>query len=80
MGNSLFNIALEFILNMESDSMKPDGCIIGCDYPAPIVEHKVAFKLAKERYAAFKKSLSTDISEQKLKVLRRHTNSKPGSP
>jgi deoxyribodipyrimidine photo-lyase len=65
---------------MPLELQKSHGCIIGSDYPAPIVEHKVAFKLAKERYAAFKKSLSTDISEQKLKVLRRHTNSKPGSP
>jgi deoxyribodipyrimidine photo-lyase len=31
-------------------------CRIGQDYPAPIVDHKISFRLARERYGAFRNS------------------------
>ncbi len=52
------------------------GCVIGTHYPEPIVEHATAFKLARERYGAFKKSVDSLVKAEKPGILRRHASRK----
>jgi deoxyribodipyrimidine photo-lyase len=49
------------------------NCIIGTHYPEPIVDHGAAFKLAKQRYGDFKKSVSSLVKLEKPGILTRHT-------
>jgi hypothetical protein len=49
------------------------NCIIGNHYPEPIVEHTAAFKLARQRYGDFKKSVASQVKSEKPRILRRHT-------
>ena len=52
------------------------GCVIGTHYPEPIVEHAAAFKLARERYGTFKKSVESMVKAEKPNILRRHASRK----
>jgi deoxyribodipyrimidine photo-lyase len=52
---------------------KERNCIIGNHYPEPIVEHTAAFKLARQRYGDFKKSVASLVKSEKPRILRRHT-------
>ena len=52
---------------------KDINCIIGTHYPEPIVDHGDAFKLAKQRYGDFKKSVSSLVKLEKPGILTRHT-------
>ena len=49
------------------------NCIIGTHYPEPIVDHGSAFKLAKQNYGDFKKSVSPMVNLEKPQILTRHT-------
>lgn len=49
------------------------NCVIGSHYPEPIVDHTAAFKLARQRYADFKKSVASQVKREKPRILRRHT-------
>ena len=60
---------------MPADLQRQIGCIIGNHYPEPIVEHTAAFKLAKERYGTFKKSVAAAVKKEKPRILNRHTRS-----
>jgi deoxyribodipyrimidine photo-lyase len=55
------------------------GCIIGTHYPEPIVDHTSAFKLARERYGAFKKSVESMVKAEKPNILKRHASRKPST-
>lgn len=61
---------------MPQNVQRESGCIIGTHYPEPIVDHAVVFKLARERYGVFKKSVSTLLETEKPKVLQRHASRK----
>jgi hypothetical protein len=60
---------------MPVELQKNIGCIIGTHYPEPIVDHTTAFKLARERYGTFKKSVAAAVKKEKPRVLKRHTRS-----
>jgi deoxyribodipyrimidine photo-lyase len=36
---------------MSDDEQRAAGCVIGTDYPAPIVDHAAERRVAMERYA-----------------------------
>ena len=52
------------------------NCVIGSDYPEPIVDHAAAFQLARQRYGEFKKSVESHIKIEKPQILNRHTKRK----
>jgi deoxyribodipyrimidine photo-lyase len=64
---------------MPSELQRNVGCIIGRDYPEPIVDHKDAFKLARQRYGEFKASVASIVKMQKREVLKKHTASRKKS-
>lgn len=51
------------------------GCIIGKDYPSPIVDHAAAARRAKERLEAMKRRL--DLKAESRRVARTHGSRKP---
>lgn len=51
-------------------------CVVGQDYPPPIVEHKAAFRLARERYGAFRNSPSARQDADKVQA--KHGSHKSG--
>ena len=46
------------------------GCVLGSDYPEPVVDHKVAVAAAKEQIAAIRKLPETRAQAQE--VIRKH--------
>lgn len=54
------------------------GCVIGVDYPAPIVDEKAALKAAKDRMYGLRKS--TEAHEEASQVQARHGSRKSGLP
>jgi len=58
---------------MPLNLQKERNCIIGNHYPEPIVEHTAAFKLARQRYGDFKRSVASLVKSEKPRILRRHT-------
>lgn len=72
----LANVPNDFLAEphkMPEQLQKDIGCIIGTHYPEPVVEHAAAFKLAKERYGTFKKSVDSMVKREKPLILKRHT-------
>ena len=59
---------------MPLDVQLKSGCTIGKDYPMPIVDHKTAYKHARERIFAVRKSRSAADSAKK--VLEKHGSRK----
>ena len=54
------------------------GCIIGRDYPAPIVDHAEAYALAQQRMRALRRSV--DARSESKKILEKHGSRKrPGT-
>jgi deoxyribodipyrimidine photo-lyase len=51
---------------MDENIQSTSGCIIGKDYPAPIVEHKTAVKAAKDRIYAIRKTQEAKVERQKV--------------
>lgn len=49
---------------------KDIGCVIGRDYPEPIVDHKTAYTEARQRICAFKKKAG--MQEEAARVLKKH--------
>lgn len=77
---ALANVPTEFLAEphkMPQQVQSDSGCIIGTDYPSPIVDHVTAFKQARERYGAFKKSIESSFKTEKHAILRRHASRKP---
>ena len=54
------------------------GCVIGVDYPAPIVDDKVAMKAAKDQMYGLRKT--TEAREEAGEVQARHGSRKSGLP
>ncbi|NDE17014.1 deoxyribodipyrimidine photolyase [bacterium] len=61
---------------MPAATQKESGCVIGKDYPAPLVDHKTAWKAARERVSAFRKSAGPALKDEKKAVLARHGSRK----
>ncbi len=77
----LANVPNEYL--PEPHRMPPDlqsqvGCLIGCNYPLPIVEHLKAYKLAHEKIHAIRQSESA-IDESK-RVFAKHGSRKRRDP
>jgi len=74
----LVNVPNEYLSEphtMPRDLQRNKGCIIGRDYPEPIVDHKESFKLARQRYGEFKASVASIVKMQKREILKKHTKS-----
>jgi deoxyribodipyrimidine photo-lyase len=74
----LANVPSEYLAEphkMPVELQKDIGCIIGTHYPEPIVDHTTAFKLARERYGTFKKSVAAKVKQEKPRILKKHTKS-----
>lgn len=63
---------------MPAEIQSRSGCIIGRDYPAPIVEHAVAVKEARDRIAAVRRKMETRAEAKKVFV--RHGSRKRRTP
>lgn len=77
----LANVPNEFLSEphrMPSDLQTKIGCIIGKDYPPPIVEHRKAYKSAQEKIFAIRQSNSA-ITEAK-RVFVKHGSRKKRDP
>lgn len=61
---------------MDRAAQQSAGCVIGRDYPAPIVEHEQAARDAKARVHAVRKGKAFQAAKQA--VMRRHASRKPG--
>ena len=59
---------------MSNDIAKDAGCVVGRDYPAPIVEHRRAYREARERVSALRRR--DDTREAAEAVLVRHGSRK----
>jgi deoxyribodipyrimidine photo-lyase len=46
---------------MPASAQRAAGCIIGRDYPAPVVDHACAYRQARERFAAIRRSTEARI-------------------
>jgi deoxyribodipyrimidine photo-lyase len=54
------------------------GCVIGRDYPAPIVDHKTAYRAARERIFAVRR---TDLArEEAARIVEKHGSRKQRGP
>lgn len=53
---------------MPAELQSRSGCVIGRDYPAPIVEHAAAVKAARERIAAVRRRTATRAEAQAVFV------------
>jgi deoxyribodipyrimidine photo-lyase len=74
----LANVPSEYLAEphkMPAELQRNVGCIIGTHYPEPIVDHTTAFKLARERYGTFKKSVAAKVKQEKPGILKKHTKS-----
>jgi deoxyribodipyrimidine photo-lyase len=61
---------------MDAAAQAAAGCVIGRDYPAPVVDHEAAARLAKARVHAVRRGAA--FHAEKAEVLRRHASRKPG--
>ncbi|MFM8983428.1 MAG: FAD-binding domain-containing protein, partial [Spartobacteria bacterium] len=59
---------------MPQEIQSRSGCVIGRDYPAPIVEHTLAVKEARDRIAAVRRK--TETRAEAKKVFVRHGSRK----
>jgi deoxyribodipyrimidine photo-lyase len=76
----LRNVPIEYL--HQPELMPPlfqqfHGCIIGQDYPAPIVDHAQASKIAKDKIFALRKTVEANLAADK--VFQKHgSRKKPG--
>ena len=63
---------------MDVSVQRMAGCLIGVDYPAPIVDDKVAMKAAKDRMYGLRKT--EEAREEAGDVQARHGSRKSGLP
>lgn len=63
---------------MEAGVQRMVGCVIGVDYPAPIVEEKAALKAAKDRLYGLRKT--EQARDEARDVQERHGSRKSGLP
>lgn len=77
----LANVPAEFLSEphlMPVDVQSRVGCIIGRDYPSPVVDHRQAYKLAQQKIFAIRRT-ETAISESK-RVFEKHGSRKKRDP
>ena len=77
----LSNVPEEFLaepFKMPRSRQMRIGCVIGKDYPAPIVEHAKAYRQAKERIHQIRKR--TDAQIQANEIAQKHGSRKPRRP
>ena len=55
---------------MPADVQREAGCVIGEDYPAPVVDHREAYALARSRVSAFRRR--EDVRAEADAVLKKH--------
>ncbi len=75
----LAHVTLEHIFEpwlMNKLEQKDAQCIIGSDYPAPIVNEKTALAFAKEQLYSLRKN--TEAKQQTLQILKKHGSRKSG--
>jgi len=63
---------------MPPSVQRESGCLIGRDYPAPVVDHATAFREARERIAAIRRR--TDARTEADEIQRRHGSRRSGLP
>jgi deoxyribodipyrimidine photo-lyase len=63
---------------MPLDLQSRVGCVIGHDYPPPIVDHRKAYKLAQEKIYAIRRSESA--MEESKRVFVKHGSRKKRDP
>lgn len=63
---------------MPIDLQREIGCVVGRDYPAPIVDERVALPLAKARVAELRRRASTQAEARE--IVRKHGSRKPTPP
>jgi len=63
---------------MDESMQRMAGCIVGVDYPAPIVDDKLALKTAKDRMYGLRKT--QEAREEAGEVQARHGSRKSGLP
>jgi deoxyribodipyrimidine photo-lyase len=61
--------------NMEGEAQRASGCVIGSDYPDPVVDHLAAAKSARQRMAGLRRGTARAEAKQ---ILQRHGSRKPG--
>ncbi|MEM8667810.1 MAG: FAD-binding domain-containing protein [Planctomycetota bacterium] len=59
---------------MSLDEQSKSGCVIGKDYPEPIVEHSVAYKAARDRIYAVRRR--DDAKSEAQRVVKKHGSRK----
>lgn len=77
----LANVPTDFLSEphlMPMDVQSRVGCIIGRDYPAPVVDHRQAYKLAQQKIFAIRRTEAA-ISESK-RVFGKHGSRKKRDP
>jgi deoxyribodipyrimidine photo-lyase len=57
---------------------RESGCIIGTDYPAPIVDHATAYRQARERIAAIRRHPDARVEADAIQ--QRHGSRRSGLP
>jgi deoxyribodipyrimidine photo-lyase len=55
---------------MSASEQRRAGCIIGKDYPEPIVEHAAAYRVARQRIAAIQRQ--EESQEEAERVYQKH--------
>jgi deoxyribodipyrimidine photo-lyase len=60
---------------MNQDSQRLSGCVIGRDYPAPIVDHIAAAKAARKRMGSLRRGAAREEGQT---ILRRHGSRRNG--
>jgi deoxyribodipyrimidine photo-lyase len=76
----LSRVSLEFLQEpwkMDSVMQQEIGCILGCDYPAPIVDHIEAARAARERLAVIRRSAG--YGTEAKRVFQQHGSRKKQS-
>jgi deoxyribodipyrimidine photo-lyase len=63
---------------MPASVQRESGCLIGRDYPAPVVDHATAFREARERIAAIRRR--PDARTEADEIQRRHGSRRSGLP
>ncbi len=60
---------------LDPASQRAAGCVIGRDYPAPVVDHAAAARLAKEILFAARRA-DPGFSDEKARIIKRHASRK----
>ncbi len=63
---------------MDASVQRMAGCVIGVDYPAPVVDNQIAIKAAKDRLYGLRQS--SPAREEAGAIQARHGSRKSGLP